>query len=107
SRVAVGELIPGGRPSLDHRAVERGVRALDRERADVLPVATGVAVERAADRAGDPRGELETRERTVATLVDELQEVDAGADVRRRVVELHLLDRVSDHQAAKALVRDQ
>src|SRR5205085_6827505 len=58
-RVAVGELVPGGGLSLDRGAVQGDVGALDRDRADVLPVAAGIAVDRPAHRPGDPGGELE------------------------------------------------
>src|SRR5258705_13266654 len=79
-RIAVGELVPRGRPGLDHGAVERHVMALDGEGADVLAVAAGVAVERAANRARDTGGELQPRERAIAALVDELEKVDAASD---------------------------
>ena len=75
------------------------MRALDGERADVLAVAAGVAVERAADRAGNAGRELEARQLAVAALVDQLEEVGAAADVGGGAVELDRLDRVADHEA--------
>src|SRR5207247_10981225 len=93
-RVAIGELEPGGRPGQDLRPVERGDRALDGERADVLPVAARVPVEGTPDAARDPGRELEPGQVAVAAGVDQLQEVRAAADLGRRAVELDLLDGV-------------
>src|SRR5262245_3844986 len=91
-RVTVGELEPVGPARRHGRAVERGDGALDRHLADVLAVAAGVAIERAADRPRDPGRELEAGELVVAALVDQLEEVGAAADVRGAAVELDALD---------------
>jgi hypothetical protein len=106
-RVPVGELEPRGGERLDVRALERAHRAFERARADVLPVAARVPVDRAADRAGDPGGVGEAGEPAVAAELDEREIVGAAAHVRRGALELHVVDGVLHHEPAEAFVRDQ
>ena len=81
--------------------------AFDGEGADVLAIAAGVAVERAAHRARDPGRELQARQLLVPTPADELEKIGPAADVGRCAIELDGLDRVADHEAAKAIIRHQ
>ena len=106
-RVPVGELEPRRRPSLDALAVERGDGAFDRDLADVLPVAAGIPVERAAYRPGNAGCELESSETPITALIDEVEEVGAAADVGGGAVEFDPFMRVADHQAAESAVGDQ
>jgi len=75
--------------------------------ADVVAITTRVAVERAANRAGDAGRKLEPTQTLIATAKNEIREVGAAADVDGGAVELHAVACVADHEPAEAVVRDE
>src|SRR5262249_19119750 len=103
-RIAIGKLEPRCRQRLHLAAIERGHRALHDARADVLAVASGVAIDGPSHGAGDAGRVGEPGQSPLGATLDEREVVGAAADARRGALEVRVLDGILHHEAAVALV---